>query len=63
MYIYIHISIYIDTDIHPMDSSAVLGSIWGYDLGGILYLLRKSFNPWIYILSIYLYIQIFKYRI
>ena len=63
VYIYIHISIYIDTDIHPMDPSAVLGSIWGYDLGGILYLLRKSFNPWIYILSIYLYIQIFKYRI
>ena len=63
MYIYTHIYIYRDTDIHPMDPSAVLGSIWGYDLGGILYLLRKSFNPWIYILSIYLYIQIFKYRI
>ena len=50
-----------------MDPSAVLGSIWGYDLGGMLYLLRKSFNPWIYIyiyiIYIYIYIQIFKYRI
>ena len=41
-----------------MDPSAVLGSIWGYDLGGMLYLLRKSFNPWIYILSIFIYTNI-----